>query len=271
MRLPDKAESHYKELIGIKVSEIERECQPKLRHAKEFMPRGGARGKAIADAILSRWRMLAEAKMDCWLAAYRKFGIKLEKADALTFAKEKFDGARESILKSFELQAGGAAGNHFTSQFEQINRETRLKLLVAVTDLELERKETKKRKKEEKKMRKRQETTINVGRDAIGSSFQTGKKVRLTSVNVQLSQTLHQVRDEFNNSTEFKKPDKTEALRQIDKLIVAANKEPTPGRLQKMKKRVDAVLGFASTTAQLIRTIGPLIEKVKEHLPDIQW
>lgn len=159
MKLSREAESYYMQLLGIKVSEIEEVCQPELRHAKEFMPRGGARAYAIADAILKRWRMMAEARMDCWLAAYRRFDIKLEKADAVEFAREKFDGSRHGILNSFVAHAGGGiASNHFVNQFEQINRETRAKLLVAVTDFELERKEAKKRKKEEKRrMRKEKE------------------------------------------------------------------------------------------------------------------
>jgi hypothetical protein len=276
MRLPEKAERYYKQLLGIKVSEIEEVCQPELRYARECMPHSGARGKAIANGILKRWRMMAEARMNCWLAASRKFNIKVEKPDALEFAREKFDGSRQGILNSFVTDAGGAASNHFVNQLEQINRETRAKLLVEVTNLELERKQAKKNKKEEKAMRKKRQgdTTINVKGDAIHSSFQTGdkSKTKLGSlVNIQLNQTLHQIRDEVENSTELQERDKAKALRQIDKLIVSTNKEPTPGRLQKIKKRVDTFISLASSTTQLIGTVTPLIEKVKEYWHNIKW
>lgn len=266
MRLPDKAESHYKEILGIRVSEIEKVCQPELRHAKEFMPRGGARGYAIADAILKRWRMLAEARMDCWLAAYRKFDVKLERADAVEFAREKFEGSRQGILNSFVAHAGGGiASNHFVNQFEQINRETRAKLLVAVTDLELERHEAKKRQKEEKKMRKKQGVRINVGRDAVGSVFQTGDKSKANpSVNIQLNQTLNQLKHLVED---LEKPDRDEALKRIDKLIVAATREPTPSRKEKVKRGFETVLRLGSATADLALKVVPLIQKAKEHWP----
>jgi hypothetical protein len=86
-----------------------------------------------------------------------------------------------------------------------------------------------------------------------------------------LNQTLNQLRREFKDSEELRKADRDESVKQIDKLMVSVSKEETPGRLQKIKKRFDSLVGVASTTAQLIKVAAPLIEDAKQLLPHIKW
>ncbi len=237
------------------------------------MPRGGARGQAILNVIIERWSRLVQARVESLLEAYEQYEIKFEKSDVEDFIN-RLNSAHPSILTSFMHYAGErghGTSTHLDNEFEQINREARQKLLFEITKAELKRKKLKK----ERKMKKKQTVGLNISGPVVGSSIQVGgkeNKAKVTaSLNTQFNQTIDQLREAFEESKELDKADKEEALKRIEKLTVLADREENPKGLQKVKRGIETLASIASKARELIGIVGPLIERIKEHWPNIQW
>lgn len=272
MKLSEQAERYYAQAFGQKMTKIDRLFQPELKRAQNFGPRGGAMGQAIGNLIVERWRKLVQARIESWLEAYEQDEKTLEETDVDEFVS-KLNSAIAQIRASLMSHTGrsGGTSTQFTFQIEQVNRQAGQKLLFEVTKAEL--------KQGQKKMKKRKKTGLNITGPVIGSSIQyegTKNKADVSIVlNTQFNQTINELRQKFEGTKELDKADRAEALKRIDKLIVLANREESPKRLQKVKYLFDTLAGMATKTKELILTVAPLTQEAKEHWPthwpNIQW
>jgi hypothetical protein len=110
MELSGAARYDWQSSWGLKVSEIDKWFQERMRQIQSQMPRGGVKGKAIADLILERWNRIVDADVDCFLEAYRQFSIRLEQDDIEIFLK-RYDSTAGRLSESFRSYAGRSTGS----------------------------------------------------------------------------------------------------------------------------------------------------------------
>lgn len=91
------------------------------------------------------------------------------------------------------------------------------------------------------------------------------------TVNIELKQDLDRVNEVFQDSDEIDEADKEEASEALDKIATLAGREQSRTVLERIRRLAGTVADIATRGNQLVTVAGPLIQKIHEHFPNIQW